>query len=301
MSAKKEGAARFFRAHRLINAAKNSTDHRTTRAHLEDLCVYSGIVDRGYDKYDCVVLCNWNTPTHYDGERYVEEDDTLRRLSDLLERTGVYTDWKDEYDECSECGKLARTSPDCYSWEKAYIITDGGLLICRNCIDADELVKEYEGNKKMLTTELSIHPEDHGYRNLLEHEENTYSKVFQYGLHDGQNEKPEMMHTWLHTNMCNRFLFRVEDVSQFYISWSVWIHESDFDRVHKLYLGSHNICREYPSPADKARDALRNAPHLPAVPGMVNITSINVADGTSTTRSISQQEFAERGMRGSVG
>lgn len=45
--------------------------------------------------------------------------------------------WEDEWTECGDCGKLVRTSGDCYSWQPHYAILGDCDLICLDCLEGE--------------------------------------------------------------------------------------------------------------------------------------------------------------------
>ena len=68
-----------------------------------------GCAEPGYDDKP-VLLANWNHVPNV--------------VFDRLEALGYACEWYDAWATCSECGKAVRTSPNSYSWQKAYWDTE---------------------------------------------------------------------------------------------------------------------------------------------------------------------------------
>lgn len=189
---------------------------------MEDFQVHTILEERDFDQ-PVVVVGNWNSIDRWDnelGER-VEVSNLPKRLGDALERIGVELAWSDCTTTCDDCYKLLNTEPTHYGWQPHYARV-GDSTVCQSCLDPDEYLEDLEGGDQFNRV-ASIHPESHNYFPLVEN--------LQRGFHSGMDADPAKIIKLLRGKGVDRFLFNTDDVSQFYSTFSLWVHASE---VHKL-------------------------------------------------------------------
>jgi len=235
---------------------------------------YSGYAEPGYDdpKSGLVVLGNWNPHG---------EDMVMPRIGAILEKLGAELEWEDEWEACSECEKLVRTSPDSYRWTRSYWESEDGA-ICQDCLldDPSDYLEYLEGNPNTANT-LDFDLEDQGYRHVPESYEN--------GLYGGQCDDPHLIAESLGELGIQRFIFEINSVGQFDLAFSVWIHKSEY---HKLDLDE--IESKGSDPALAMQSALRDASAKMREldgPG-VRVAKCN-SDRTATVKLVTQQDFID--------
>jgi|SRR5215469_1199077 len=179
--------------------------------------------------YSCgkhgVVTGNWNNIDEYDPATKTRRDisDIPERLSRVLEKLGVEIEWSDEWTSCSGCYKIVRTSGDSYSWQPSYVYGDGEIY-CHDCIsdDPDSHLESLEDNPDTCNTIEDIDPADYGYVKVNE-------DSYETGWHPGQTDSPHQIAKDLRAKKVYRFLFNLDENSQFYSRWSVYVHKDEID------------------------------------------------------------------------
>lgn len=203
------------RAYRIIDAARNSAKHHSAINNLECVQIHTfGYAEPGYSG-DIIATGNWNIvgdKYNQDTKNFSGGDDTLKRLSDILERIGVKIEWEDEWSSCCECGKLVRTSPDSYSWKPSYAVFDS-TIICIECIDPAEYLKYLENKPNSCNSFYHIDPANYGYIKVGEYE---------HGFHPGQTDDPKKIFKELRENGHERIIFNMDRVGQFDQRFSAW-------------------------------------------------------------------------------
>lgn len=126
-------------------------------------------------------------------------------------------------------------------------------------------LEELEGEENKALTFDNIDPAEHGYKKLEEE--------FQHGLYGGQDASPKKIAKACRKLGCTRFLFVIDDVGQFDLSFALWIHESEYDKVTAAKLDALGTKTDI-DPADA-------------------VTTIDVSTGTSTVKKVTAQEFIE--------
>lgn len=190
---------------------------------IEDIQLYTGgYSEPGYTDPESGVIAtgNWNNVTKWTRES-ITIFDLPSRILNLFEKLGIECKWSDEWCSCSNCGKLVRTSPDCYSWTPSYTVGDGELT-CHECLKQDPVahLESLEGNPNTANTINDIDPADYGYVKLND-------ESYETGYHPGQNDSPEVIAKELRAKGISRFLFQIDSVGQFDGRWSVYAHESE--------------------------------------------------------------------------
>jgi hypothetical protein len=139
-------------------------------------------------------------------------------IEDMMETNFVFSD---EYTTCSDCGHIIRTSPDSYFWQPDFYLGDG-FIVCKTCFDdvedyQENYIKHRVNNPKEavngLMTEKQL--ENLGFRKYNQ-------ESFEHGLHNGQTDNPNEIYDELSV-LYYDVLFVVDEVSQFYITFSVWV------------------------------------------------------------------------------
>ena len=255
-------------AYDFIEAVKESPKiSPESRNRLEEVQFYSEYAEPGCTDPESGIIAvgNWNNADKrnpdYDpaadfhteqGRLWIKADDYVSRVARVLEkRYGAELEWCDEWCGCSECSKLIRTSPDCYSWSPSYYVGDGEIL-CSECAKehADTILEECEGNeRKALTRNLGIDPGDHGYVQILDKLES--------GLHEHMAADPKVIAKSLREKGVGRFLFRIDEQSQFYTTFSCWVHKDELEKVEAT-AGSLKTDADV-SPATLMKQALSQA------------------------------------------
>lgn len=210
-----------------LEVAKGMADSKGMKAlhgygvsnHLE--CIqfhYCGYAEPGYSDPECGLIAtgNWND---YRGT------DLASRLCSIFEKLGIEIEWSDEWSDCSGCGKLVRTSADSYSWQPSYTLGDGEIN-CHECIteNAEEHLASLEGNADTCNTIEDIDPADYGYVCFNE-------DSYETGWHPGQNDDPHKVAKFFEAHDVSRYLFQLDENSQFYSRWSAYVHESEVDKL----------------------------------------------------------------------
>jgi hypothetical protein len=189
-----------------------SLSDRFPDAYIE---FYSGVNEPGYGDVS-TLLGDWN--------RVPKK--TITRIEKL-----VNIEWLDEWSSCSDCGKLVRTNPDSYHWQPYYLIFNDCELVCLDCAESSiaDYMQSIENNPNMaLTTSIlrKYPPEDYGYAQI--------SEKYYNGLHEGMNDNPKkILNRLLTDNPSKRYLFGMNEQSQFYISFVVYerISEDESEEV----------------------------------------------------------------------
>lgn len=172
----------------------------------------------------------------------VESWEQVRRLASLaavpalVARGADYPDldervnygFSDEYDTCSHCGRLIRTSPDSYSWQPDFIVTDGEIL-CSECIEADpeSIIDELKNTQHPLPPD--VNPAEHGWARVND-------RAFESGWFPGQNDDPRTIARTL-DDLGIDYVFTIDEPSQFYTRWSVWVPEDRLEDVWPAIKG----------------------------------------------------------------
>lgn len=169
--------------------------------------IHSGCCEPGYTD-QLVITANWNGIPNYVFHR--------------LESMGISCEWGDEWLECGQCYKVFRCSPDSYGWEMYGIITDGEA-ICGDCLDIAEYLESIQNKpRQALSSALryKYDPADYGYT-LIQDD-------YEAGLHEGMNANPpDILKNLLDRNPTGKFIFTIDEQSQFYITFAVWQYTGD--------------------------------------------------------------------------
>lgn len=225
MSAINQNVAK--RAKRILEIAQDmaskmegwQVSNRISEMHLH----FQGYAESGYDagSSGIVATSNWNDITQYVDGKHKLISNLPSRIANLFEKMGIELEWDDEWRNCCQCNKLVRTQGDSYFWKPCYILTEDGEL-CHECVleDPKSHLEFLEGNCDTCNTIDEIDPEDHGYFKFNE-------DSYETGWHPGQTDHPEQIAKSLEEAGVTRYLFNLDENSQFYSKWSCYIHESE--------------------------------------------------------------------------
>ncbi len=177
----------------------------------------------GYENPDSQLIAtgNWNSQGGHNGKPV---DNTMPRIAAILEKLGAELEWEDEWCSCEGCRKLFRTSPSSYSWKCSYWDSNGCGLYCHECVKEGPkgYLEHLEGNAGAANT-LDLDLGEHEYREV--------DAEFENGLHGGQDDDPKVIAESLRKLGVKRFIFEIDSVGQFDLSFSVWVHKSEYDKL----------------------------------------------------------------------
>jgi hypothetical protein len=221
----------------------------------------------------------------YDGEPFVIVDswDTVNLkgfASAVKSFTGKSDNWgfSDEYTTCSNCGNVIRTSPDSYSWQPDFWLSDGEIL-CSECVENNpddylDWQTDHRDSNRVVNERL-LDLSEHGFTKVLVGLEN--------GFHPGQADNPTAVRRYLEKQGLS-VAFTVDN-GQFDVSFDVWIRSRETDdngdylpvneetiRALRVSMGAESDVptgwhrdtvsadfREYPDLATRLQAALKQA------------------------------------------
>lgn len=194
---------------------------------------------------------------------YIPE--SFQPYNEILESLLGETGFNDEYDHCSNCYKIIRTSPDSYSWSPDYILSDDGLY-CLDCVDTEETLEELKNTKKPLPEEIQSRGDHEGL--IIELSDIKYSN----GFHSGMDDSPDIiLRTFKRAKID---LWFTVSPSQFYTDFYVNVRPEDENNAREI-LANLDVYQGF-SNAEEFSKALQGK-HSDYV--------------TVTTRNISPEEF----------
>jgi len=258
-----------------------------------------GYAEPGYDtcenEPDVVLLADWNAVVGWNPKtrNFDMQDPTMERLAKILvNRYRLTIEWEDEWVACADCKGLVRITPNSYGWTKAwYELTDVGK-VCETCIRSKHMnayLEQLEGNPASAVTFDNLDLGEYGYKCLND-------ESFEAGCHPGQDAEPKLIADGLKKHGYSRFVFRLDSAGQFGLSFSVWMHESEFDNGNE----SLQLVRDYiakgdwdgPSRSEALKRGLQNATLVEQELPADGIKMITVhTDGTATGRTVTPEEF----------
>lgn len=260
----------------LIEACEDVVDVQTASDYAEP----------GYNVGEAGVIAfaNWNDRDEWDREKNerVKTDDTPSILCSALEALGVDIEWSDEWTTCSDCGKAIRTQPDGYDWKKQYAIIGGCDEVCHECIkeDPSDYLEKLEGTTTCMTLD-GIDLEEAGYVKL--------ESDLECGFHGGQDADPNVIAKSLLSLGVTRFIFTLDEASQFYVSFGIWIAKEELETLDRDKW--EQAAKNGVSVSDGLRRALQSVTTTPPQDGGVMVTKLDVKAGTSETHEVSREEF----------
>ena len=270
----------------------SSTENYSARERIEKITFAEKYAEPGYSDPESGVIAfgNWNTITKYEEKKFIVIDDTSDKLASLFEALGVEIEWSDEWDVCCDCGGAVCTQQDSYGRKHSFYRFGDEDLTCETCIKESYLsdyLEELEGDERHAIT-FDVDPEDHGYK--------LWDQEFENGFHPGQSDEPPKIAGHLRSLGIDRFVFRIDGVGQFDISFSVYIHESQTDKLVEVdKLDSEGVDQ-----AAVMEKALREAPLVPSdlcaeqqAKGGVISTTIDTRTGETESKLLSPEEFVK--------
>lgn len=261
-----------------------------------DIRTVDRYVEPGYSLDDdkaMILFGDWNGFSQWNQElrQFIAVEPVNTVFLELVKRLGdvCELEWGDEWANCHECGGAFRTEPDSYGWLRSFIDHDGDH-ICHECIEKDpeRYLDWWVGDHRKAITNRMINPEDFGFVRLKDQCE--------HGFHRGQDASPEKMADVMRSRGVKRFLFTIDGAGQFDITFSLWVHKEELEQAGNL--GDDDI--NGPSLAAAMERTLRSASLCspdpePGKDGVI-YSKVDLSTGNITTRKISPQEFAEKGI-----
>lgn len=276
------------RARRIIEAGIHVARSRIGRQQIEDMTVHvHGFAEPGYQQADVIVLGNYNGVGRWEEVpmKWVEKDDTPKRVGDLLGRAGVELEWSDEWACCDWCHRLARTKPSSFSWQPSFWEHPLGLF-CHTCVKADptEYLRFLEGRESSAET-LGIDLDEHNYVLVQD--------GYEHGFHPGQDADPKLVAKALRQQGIARFIFKLDGTGQFDCFFSVYVHSDEIEKLDRSQFESVNT--DGPSVSDGLSRALADASKkMDEMPdAQIKMATCDLGTGTAKVRSVTPQEFVE--------
>jgi hypothetical protein len=279
-----------MKVHYILDIAKAYAEQKGAKAALsrmEDIQWAPEYAEPGYstDKW-CILFGNWNkldrwnpeTKTH---DLILPDSEIWARTIRLLEKRAEL-EWGDEWSTCSECSKAVRTQGDSYGWQPAYW-EDNGDLLCLECADKypEDVLRSYEDeDNKAVPDSLKIDPGNHGYT--------LAQRDFENGWYGGQDADPKAISKALRAKGIHRFLFYIDNVGQFDLSFSLYIHNDEIEQFQELTHAEYSAKEDPKITLDRG---LRAAATTPAPPGEGVIVTKIMDDGTVETKRVSPEDF----------
>ena len=235
-----------------------------------------------------IVATNWWNLEDLNRE-YCEKYD-IERADTLMNVMAIECVFDDEYGECNLCGRVFRTSPDCYGWKKYYFEFHTGERWCAEC--CEEHAEEYINAIINERYDCLLDPYDFGFVML----DDRYAN----GWYHGDDDDPRLQVSLLNENGLD-VLFKLHP-SQFTIDYDIYVRPQNGmdadDTIAELAadLIRRNGCKQVPSPEENLKEYFRkiNEMKTPEVSDGVIYTYPD-KDGNPVQRVISREEFIERG------
>lgn len=244
--------------------------------HIDD--VAHGIAEPGYQNDDtsgCCFLGDWwsytaATETDPHGGIYA------CLLGEIIEAADGWHAFSDEWTRCADCGKLVRTTADCYGWKRAYLDTDDGP-VCKHCLTPDVVAETLKGEANKADT-FDTDFSEVGYRKV--------DQTFANGWYGGQDDDPKAIAKALRARGIEDFIFQIDDVGQFDLHFSVWI--PDDTEIDDGEVGG----KADEDPATVLERGLRNASQaLAALPEGSGIKVASISGDKVDARVVSTEDF----------
>lgn len=226
----------------------------------------------------------------------------------------------DEYDSCSECGKIVHIAPNSYFdiGRFAWIYDE---VTCRECLERDpssylDYVLEKQSSDREPVPYM-LDPSAVGYVKLAHPKHGEDVVRFQCGMHPGMNDDPKKQLAALRKAGVENVLFQMSP-SQFYFEWDVWVdpsEEVDVTRVVKGWdeeedewvNGAATIVAEHVlstcnakcdvEPSEVAKKQLMAVAKLPPPSGDVIRYVEGQPDGSIIARDIPREQFIKYGTK----
>jgi hypothetical protein len=191
----------------------------------DEFNIVSKYGEPGYECEGFVVLAN-----HWcacgEGDLHAIDSHYPAAFTKLRDDLGVEFGWSDEWVIDWESDKAYRTSPDSYSWQPSYVLTDRGDMLTPDN-DVEDFV-EWAGNDPDRVIPSSIY----GAADLLAAGFTRYNDyAYENGWHPGQDDTPRDVVERFEADPTTPedcvWVFALDESSQFYIRFSLYYRARD--------------------------------------------------------------------------
>lgn len=197
--------------------------------------IYSKLMDDGaveskYRGAGFLIIPSWEALIKFVdsvNELLVEDEQTAQLEQILVAILGEEADWgfDDEYDTCSNCYEVVRTSPTSYGWKPDYVRhPEYGEISCEKCLMADPewyiddvLINNSDAANTVIDTAVF---RDMGFERFYDIRGNC---DFETGWHRGQDASPEEIRKEAQEAGYTEVVFNIVRNSQFYLTWEAWV------------------------------------------------------------------------------
>ena len=179
---------------------------------LEELAKEAGVI---YVDYSTV----WGSKDRSDHWKAGNDIDRI------LEKNGYKVEWSEQWATCDNCYKAVRTSGDSYGWQPYFMFDSHGEVLCTDCCKEfpDDVLDVFRGNAKCIPFDFEKELVAAGYKQ--------WKDRMEAGFHSGMNDDPKVLVKNLTTLGVKDFVFTLDDNSQFYSTFSCWVHADEWDRL----------------------------------------------------------------------
>lgn len=175
------------------------------------------------DKYYLEECSQYGEPGYQDPEvgiLFTNWNQVPKRIQDYLEEAGYELCWSDEWYVDYEYDKAYRTSADSYHWQCQIHFTEAGEVLTPDDSDSD-WVEEFMLTDTGHTPKVlpsRVDPTTCGF-------EQVNDEHFENGWHLGQTDDPkEIAAKLFEDSTVEAVVFRLSEVSQFYVKFDVFVH-----------------------------------------------------------------------------
>lgn len=172
-----------------------------------------------------------------DDEPYYLIPDSVQLANDVFEE--IYPDWgfHDEYDTCSQCGKVMRFSPDSYGWTPDYVDFSWGDRTHVDCCDVEDVLSDYNHKRKSLPDAIYHRAFQEDIIEKIESWEDEQGRIhdiyFENGMHHGQNDDPGKIAKALKAGGVMDWWWDVQP-SQFDVRFYVIVRKEDVEKATEI-------------------------------------------------------------------
>lgn len=170
-----------------------------------------------------------NVTTWVLGSWWVRDKETgeleMHPITKAFDRLGITWDFYDEWDQCSHCWRIFRSTGDSYFWKRFGVDLPDGDRLCGECVVDPEflpdVLQEYVNNphNRVAFCDAS-HLEALGWVRY------NADRKYQAGAFEGMRDNPGSIAEMLKVSHPNHdFVFYLDEPSQFYIEFSVFLKE----------------------------------------------------------------------------
>lgn len=193
----------------------------TELRHLLDALEYEhGVFEPGWGRTTWCIIGEWH--------RILIEHNPQKLRHQLL-GLGLRLLERDEWIRCSVSNKLYVRYLASPSWRPSYIEHEGEIYGIHHVKSNPDLASAYLQSLEGVTCDndtpvivlIQARLDDYGYKRI--------TRYFSNGLFGDQRHDPKLIHQSISEMGINRFLFRLTNKTRFSVSFSVWIHENQWD------------------------------------------------------------------------